>query len=152
MLRGAENSLIILKQWWNANLIRFNNTQGWRVEVLCARAENMDGGCQAHRSTEQSAVQHQTVPARTHTDADFSAIKPVKVKSSLYAPWRQSARANVQFHTFQTSVLVGEEWQVSSSGCCTPEKRTTDTTEQKLRGINLAAVAAAVVLGAIVLI
>jgi hypothetical protein len=109
MLRGAENSLITLTQRWSTNLIRFNNTQGWRVDVLCAIAENMDGGCQTHRSREHSlqfnirpfrpehwrrmpstqkhrahsAVQLQTVPIRTlKEDAKHTAAQSTVCSST----------------------------------------------------------------------
>lgn len=80
---------------------------------------------------------------------DFSTLRLLKIKLSLRALWRLSARADVQCNTFLTSAPDGQEWWPSCPGRFTPEERTTDTTQQKFRGINLAAVAAAVVVRAI---
>jgi len=46
------------------------------------------------------------------------------------------------FNTFLTSALDGAEWSASCPGRFNPEERTTETTKQKFRGINLAAVVA----------
>jgi hypothetical protein len=47
----------------------------------------------------------------------------VKVKLSLYAPWRHIEGVEVQLHSFVTSALDRDEWSVSHHGRFTPVKR-----------------------------
>jgi len=82
-----------------------------RDDVLCARAEHMDGGCQAHRSTDHSMqFNHRQFRTELTTPIEFSTLKLLKVKFSLCALWRLSGREDVQFNTFLTSALDGEKW------------------------------------------